>query len=575
MRRSTVQALLPYLLLLISFERAECLRLSNAYHTIAFSRDNRPRPAIFTPRTRMMKKLFRAPYAGDESRRLLLKNDEDQEITRGDNPKIQQLFTAKQLNAQVADEDKLPPPMTSSFSEILILVFPLLIIYISNQWSRYSISYLVDFSISTDANTAVSAFKAMNIDCQFTQSQYGLLASTAFTILFALSSLIAGTLADRYDRKLLTIVPTLIWTLATFLTSQAHTYNEVLMARVIMGGACAFAVPAAYTLIADSVSKDKLALSNSIYGSGVYLGGALASLCLLLDDSVGWRGTLRVIGGFGAVSAAAAGLLLPSDRDRDKTRDIQNEVVVSVPEEEISIVQNALGILSIPRVRFLFIASFFRFCSGLMIGVWAAPFYKQAFPDNAASYAIVNALIVGGLGMGSGILGGYIADGLGTWIKETKEESSFPIIRKNFDEQTIRLLLPIIGSILAIPAWYLTTHTTSAANAFEITMAWLAIEYLVAECWFGPTITVLQSTVGASRRGTAQGMFVLTGAMGNLAPSVLGWIISRSSNSSSTSEVLANLLAWGVCSGYALSSLFFIVSVRSSSCETAFDAKEQ
>jgi MFS family permease len=574
MRRIAIQALLPYLLKLIAFERAECLRLSNAYHTIAFSTDNRPRPAIFTPRARMKKKLFRAPHAGDESHQLLFKNDADQEITRVDNPNIQQHFTATQLKAQVADEDKSCPPMTSSFSDILLLVFPLLFIYISNQWSRYSISYLVDFSIPTDANNAVSAFKAMNIDCQFTQSQYGLLASTAFTILFALSSLIAGTLADRYDRKLLTIVPALIWTLATFWTSQAHTYNEVVMARVIMGGACAFAVPAAYTLIADSVSKDKLALSNSIYGSGVYLGGALASLCLLLDDSVGWRGTLRVIGGFGAVSAAAASLLLPSDGDRKK-RGIQNDVAVPVPEEETSIVQDALGILSIPRVRFLFIASFFRFCSGLMIGVWAAPFYKQAFPDNAAEYAIINALIVGGLGMGSGILGGYIADGLGTWIKEAKDESSFPIIRKNFDEHTIRLLLPIIGSTLAIPAWYLTTHATSEANAFEITMAFLAIEYLVAECWFGPTITVLQSTVGASRRGTAQGMFVLTGALGNLAPSVLGWIISRSSNSSSTSEVLANLLAWGVCSGYALSSLFFVASVRSGGCETAVYTKEQ
>jgi MFS family permease len=247
------------------------------------------------------------PHSGDETRRLLLKNDADLEISRDDNPQIQ-LFATTQLKAQLSDaDDKTPPPLTSSFSEILLLVLPLLLIYISNQWSRYSISYLVDFSTptTTDATTnAVSAFKAMNIDCQFTQTQYGLLASTAFTVLFALSSLIAGTLADKYDRKLLTIVPAIVWTLATLWTSQAHSYNEVLMARVVMGGACAFAVPAAYTLIADRVSKDKLALSNSIYGSGVYLGGALASLCLLLDESVGWRGTLRVISGFGAVSAA-------------------------------------------------------------------------------------------------------------------------------------------------------------------------------------------------------------------------------------------------------------------------------
>ena len=91
-----------------------------------------------------------------------------------------------------------------------------------------------------------------------------------------------------------------------------------------------------------------------------------------------------------------------------------------------------------------------------MIGVWAAPYFKQAFPDDAAQYAVVNAFIVGGMGMTSGILGGYIADGLGSWVKKSNEEAlsgadteegtpsstvMTSILRDNFDEETIRLLL--------------------------------------------------------------------------------------------------------------------------------------
>jgi hypothetical protein len=113
-----------------------------------------------------------------------------------------------------------------------------------------------------------------------------------------------------------------------------------------------------------------------------------------------------------------------------------------------------------------------------LIGVWAAPYYKQTFPDSVSEYAVVNALITGAVGMSSGILGGYIADRLGTWFEETtarEGESTTSIIRDYFDQQTIRLLLPIFGSLLAIPAWYLTTHTTSSTNAFEIAMTWLAI----------------------------------------------------------------------------------------------------
>jgi len=469
MRRCSIQeALLPRLLILCCVSGAQSLRLIPAGDAAAFL-------TPWSPSTRVISgsRMYQRGQQISDVRWQLrdkLQNDHDLDTRQ------------PYVGDEIAKDDE--QSTSTSLSEILILVFPLLLIYISNQWSRYSISYLVDFSSPTDATTsAVSAFQAMNIDLQFTQSQYGLLASTAFTILFALSSLLAGTLADRYNRKLLTLVPASIWTLATLWTSQSQSYNDVLIARVIMGGACAFAVPAAYSLIADNVSKDKLALSNSLFGSGVYLGGALASLSLLLDQSLGWRGTMTAIGGFGAVSIAAVGLLLPSDGDRDRNNELKEELVspdsmmqIKSQGEENGPFQNTLQILSIPRVRFIFLASFFRFCSGLMIGVWAAPYYKQTFPDNASEYAVVNALIVGGMGMSSGILGGYIADRLGTWYRETKEvDTTTSIIHDYFDEQTIRLLLPIFGSLFAIPAWYLTTHTTSSTNAFEIAMAWLAI----------------------------------------------------------------------------------------------------
>lgn len=79
----------------------------------------------------------------------------------------------------------------------------------------------------------------MNIDIGFTETQYGQLASTAFTVLFALSSLIAGNLADKYDRKLLTLTSCSVWALTTLAQSVAHSYEKVLAARFVMGGACA------------------------------------------------------------------------------------------------------------------------------------------------------------------------------------------------------------------------------------------------------------------------------------------------------------------------------------------------
>lgn len=357
---------------------------------------------------------------------------------------------------------------SASISSLLPIVLPLLLVYISNQWSRSSLYYLVDFSNSETP----TAFTAMNVDIAFSEAQYGALASVAFTFLFAITSLFAGGLADRFDRKLLTIGSSIAWSTAIFVTAISEDYNQVLVARILMGLACAFSTPSAYTLIRDLVPKDFTSLANSLYGSGVYLGGGLSSLSLLLDGNIGWRGTCEFIAAYGLIAASVTALILPQDPKTEKEIINRDD---NVEEEKQSPASDVGEILSIPRVQWLFAGSFLRFCSGLCIGVWAAPYYKQAFPDEAASYAVINALIVGLCGVTSGVVGGWAADQTASWSEQTSQDSNMG-----------RLIIPIIGSLLAVPAWYLTAH----ASTFDNAMFWLGIEYLVAECWFGPIISV-------------------------------------------------------------------------------------
>eukprot|EP00956_Cyclotella_meneghiniana_P036806 scaffold130689_cov56-Cyclotella_meneghiniana.AAC.3 len=389
----------------------------------------------------------------------------------------------------------------------------------------------------------------MNVDLGFTETQYGVLASTSFTVLFALSSLIAGNLADKYDRKILTLLPCTIWALATLSQSIAHSYEEVLVARVIMGGACAFASPAAYSLIADTISEERAALANSIYASGVYLGGALASLSLLLDNMLGWRFTMALIGWYGLLSVALSAVTLPSEVVRNVSTIKSDEVKDNV---KTTMTRNVVEILSVPRVQYLLLASFFRFSAGLIIAIWAPTFYKQSYPQSSSEYAVLNALIKGGVGMTSGILGGYLAG----FLKRYQKDSDQSFVNMYFDNETILLLVPIISSLLAIPTWYLATHAPQSASSFEISMIWLSVEYLVAECWFGPTIAVLQSSVEPSIRGTAQGIFVLVGALANVSPSLLGYIYGNHS----LRAPLSDLLGLTVCGGYLMSFLFFLMA---------------
>jgi hypothetical protein len=57
----------------------------------------------------------------------------------------------------------------------------------------------------------------------FTEDQYGVLASLAFTTLFAVASLGAGIASGRYNRKLLTVVAAVGWGVATLGTSLSST----------------------------------------------------------------------------------------------------------------------------------------------------------------------------------------------------------------------------------------------------------------------------------------------------------------------------------------------------------------
>jgi len=409
------------------------------------------------------------------------------------------------------------------------LGLPLWLVYVSNQWSRSSLYYLVDFS---DQGTASNA---MNVDVGFDQVQYGILASIAFTTLFAVASLGAGFAADRSNRKTLTIVSAVGWTVATLVTAGAQDYSQVVLARILMGLACAFSTPTAYTLLRDKVDESQQASASSFYGTGVAVASGLASLTLVLDNQVGWRSATAAVGIFGVVAAAWSALALPDD----------DAMEGNVEEQESTFIDDVQEVLtSNRRVQWIFAGSLLRFCAGLCIGVWGAPFYRMVFSDNQAEYAVSQAFISAVLASLSGILGGTLADKLSS--------ADVP------DALGRRLWVPVAGSLLAIPAWYFAVQTN---ETFQVAMLCLAIEYFVAECWFGPTISTLQASVSKTTGGTAQGLFTLTGAVANLAPSALGYLYSQTQ---STSDELSGLLTSIVGLCYLSSAACFAVASVSS-----------
>ena len=290
----------------------------------------------------------------------------------------------------------------SNLSQAYLALGVLVLTFASNQWARQAIYYLCNFGPDAEQ------FKHMNLELNFNKEMYATLASLGFTVVFALTSLFAGGASDKYDRGKVIALSCFGWSLCTALQSRASSFTDLLLLRALVGFTQAFFNPAAYTLLGDLFPQRLIGTVNGIFSGGVYLGGALASLSILLDDKYGWKGTVNAIGliGFGA---AALNVLL----NKDPLRAGKKAVLVEA-ENKVKYKSNVLedGLEAIKEVtatkeaRLLLMATAFRFCAGFSIAIWKAPFIFSKFPGVAEQFSRSNAAIVAGGGLISTLLGG-------------------------------------------------------------------------------------------------------------------------------------------------------------------------
>lgn len=181
--------------------------------------------------------------------------------------------------------------------------------------------------------------------------------------------------------------------------------------RAVIGASQAFFNPAAYTLLSEIFPKKIIGSINGIFSSGVYLGGGLASLSIILDSSIGWRNTLFFIGGLGVVISGMCYFLVAEPRAVTRKENEMNSMMTSAAAGDVitqpapeaaaqsvtDIVSGAITslkeVLESNEARLLFFASVLRFCAGFSIAIWKAPFVFAKFPDNASSFAGKNILL--------------------------------------------------------------------------------------------------------------------------------------------------------------------------------------
>lgn len=298
-------------------------------------------------------------------------------------------------------------------------------------WVVAALNYLDRIMITTMRDSLTQAVP-------MTDAQFGLLTSV-FLWVYGLLSPFAGFLADRFNRSRLIVFSLLVWSLLTWLTGHARSFEQLVVVRALMGVSEAAYLPAALALIADYHRGSTRSLATGIHMTGLSVGTGLAGIGGWVAEEHGWSAAFDVFGLFGI--AYAVGLLFV-------LRDPPRESGVMTSNADQPRLGQALASL-FSSGPFLLLLAFWGLLAlaGWAVMGWMPTFFKEQFKldqgtagISATSYLAV-AMLLGKL------VGGAWAD------------------RWSLTNERGRILVPAIGLFIAAPATLLVANTGMLALA--------------------------------------------------------------------------------------------------------------
>jgi len=266
------------------------------------------------------------------------------------------------------------------------------------------------------------------------EAQFGLLTS-AFLWVYGLLSPVAGYLADRFNRSKVIIGSLFIWSVVTWLTSHATTFEELLVTRILMGVSEACYIPAALALIVEYHRGSTRSKATGIHMAGVYVGQSLGFVGGWLAESRTWNYAFVVFGTIGVVYATFLAFTL---KDAPKAAETPRATVEPLAggfwDAIRELFRHTAYLRALAAWGLLGVASW-------MINGWLPTYYKEHFnlsQTEAGVYATTYFFIPMLLGV---LSGGSIAD---YWDR--------------FNNRA-RILMPALGLVIGTPGVLLASST--------------------------------------------------------------------------------------------------------------------
>jgi MFS family permease len=318
-----------------------------------------------------------------------------------------------------------------------------------------------------------------------TDAQLGSL-QTWLLLVLAICSVPFGFLADRFSRKTIIWIGILCWSLATLAGGLASTFMSFLIARAFVGlGEAAYA-PAAQSMISGAFPKERRAMAQSIFATGMLLGGATGQvLGGMVGARYGWQLAFFIV----AIAGLIPSLALFSIEE--PSRGPRSEVVPIT------------RLIRIPAFMAMIAAGACVTFASVSLLTWGVDFavnYKD-FSLREASVALSLIALFSSI---SGVLtGGWVAD----------------LLQKRFTFGRVAAIA--IAFLLAAPFLLLAIQTEEKG----IVLLGLVISGFFMSWYHGPATAVLHDMMPRRAHATSVGVYLLvTQLVGGFGPEIVGKI---------------------------------------------------
>ena len=391
--------------------------------------------------------------------------------------------------------------------------------------------------------------------------QVSLLLGTAFAVVYGITGIPLGFLADRTSRRNLIFLGVLVWSCGTLACGLSHSFGQLFSARIVVGLGEAVLSPAAISLISDYFPPSRRGTAVGFFLSGIAMGigaailigggvlhmvesGVLAGTPLASQPA--WRLVLLLIGAPGLLwSLAILVIREPVRRANESSSDAEVRttggstqgvnVATNTPSSPARATWRST---SWARVIPIYIVVATASLVDNAVGAWAPSLLIRHFARDPAQVGIqLGFLLTAGFG-GGVLLGGWLADRAGS-------RGGWPY----------KLGVCLASGLLILPVSLLINGSQFNVVLLSVP-AYFALSGIVTACGFSAILDVVPNR----SRGLAMAIsFFLNVAIGASAgPSA---VTAASDHVFGPGAGLGPALTLTVASGYALASATLIAAL--------------